>query len=103
VSSSEGAVELDAEATVALPRALQRRVLEHAVGRVRDRSGGITAALDALGRPRGGVLRFAVASGIEIAVAADRIVVTREPEASQADTRMGGAAADGAAGTPADG
>lgn len=102
-SSSEGAVELDAEATIALPRALQRRVLEQAVGRVRDRSGGIDAALDALGRPRTRALRFAVASGIEITVAPDRIVVTRQPNASQADNRMGGAATDGAAGTPVDG
>jgi tRNA(Ile)-lysidine synthase len=102
-SPSEGAVELDAEATTALPRALQRRVLEHAVGRVRDRSGGITAALEALGRRRDRILRFTVASGIEITVAPHRIVVSRDPDASRGDTRMGRAAADGAASTPADG
>ena len=100
--SSEGGVELDVEATIALPKALQRRVLEHAVGRVRDRSGGIDAALEALGRPRDRTLRFDVASGIEIAVGPDRIVVSRDPGASQGDTRMG-PAANGAASTPADG
>jgi tRNA(Ile)-lysidine synthase len=58
-----------------LPRALRRRLLEQAVGRVRDRSGGIDAALEALDRPGAGPKRFAVASGIEITVEPERVLV----------------------------
>lgn len=66
------AVKLDVLQT--LPRALRRRVLEAAVGRVRDRSGGIDAALDALDDaslvyP----VRFAVASGKEIVIEAEHV------------------------------
>jgi tRNA(Ile)-lysidine synthase len=96
-SSSGDEVELDAEAMSALPRALQRRVLERAVGRVRDRAGGIDAALQALVRPRDRLLRFSVASGIEIGVGPDRIFVSRPANSSQGDTRMRREAADGAA------
>ncbi len=64
------------EMIAGLPRALQRRVLESAVGRVRDRSGGIDAALDALAdehlvKP----VRFAVASGKEIVIDSDSLIV----------------------------
>jgi tRNA(Ile)-lysidine synthase len=60
----------------ALPRALARRLLEAAVGRIRDRSGGIEAALDALeaGAPPG--TRIAVAGGAEIVVEGEEIRVT---------------------------
>jgi hypothetical protein len=63
-----------------MPRALRRRILERAVGRVRDRSGGIEAALDELEGPSGsppGLKRFAVASGIEIAIESQRVLVSR--------------------------
>jgi tRNA(Ile)-lysidine synthase len=67
----------------AMPRALRRRVLERAVGRVRDRSGGIEGALDGLDRPEEagtkGELVYAVANGIEIRVGPDRVVVERPP------------------------
>lgn len=71
---NEQSVKLDL--IVKLPRALQRRVLEAAVGRVRDRSGGIQAALDALAdehlvKP----VRFAVASGKEIVIEAEQLRV----------------------------
>ena len=75
-TSGQG-LELEIEALLALPRALRRRVLERAVGRVRDRAGGIEAALEALERPRDRTLRFAVASGIEISVSSDRLRVER--------------------------
>ncbi|MFN2594994.1 MAG: tRNA lysidine(34) synthetase TilS [Actinomycetota bacterium] len=53
-----------------LPRALGRRILERAIGRVRDRAGGIEAALDALEKKDKSSegRRFSVASGIEIAI-----------------------------------
>ncbi len=60
-----------------LPRALSRRLLEQGVGRQRDRSGGIEAALDALdGAVRTGA-RFAVAAGAEIELEKDDLVVRR--------------------------
>jgi tRNA(Ile)-lysidine synthase len=70
-------VALPLEPLLALPRALRARLLERAVGRVRDRSGGIEAALDALdegGRPNA---RFAVASGIEIRLEPEQVRVTQ--------------------------
>jgi hypothetical protein len=58
-----------------MPRALRRRVLERAVGRVRDRSGGIDAALSAL-EDGGTSQRFAVASGAEITLEATKVRVS---------------------------
>ncbi len=59
-----------------LPRALRRRVLESAIGRVRDRSGGIDAALDALDDEHAvPPLRFSVASGKEIVLDKDHLTV----------------------------
>lgn len=75
-----GEVAVDLEAMLSMPRAFRRRVLEKAIGRVRDRHGGIEAALDALEAPFGGVSRerlFQVASGIEIAISGDRVLVRR--------------------------
>lgn len=66
------------EGVLAVPRALRRRLLEKAVGRIRNRHGGIEAALDALERPPpGGEKRYAVASGVEIAIDPARILVRR--------------------------
>lgn len=71
-------VDLERAALAEAPRALRRRLLELAVGRVRDRSGGIEAALDALERaPSSPPKRFAVAGGIEIAVAPEAVEVRR--------------------------
>ena len=63
-----------------MPKALRRRLLERAVGRVRDRSGGIDAALDRLDRVDGSIVgesSYAVAQGIEIRVLTDRLVIRR--------------------------
>jgi tRNA(Ile)-lysidine synthase len=71
--------KISLEALVSMPRAYRRRVLELAVGRVRDRSGGIDAVLDALDRPAGAAkeARFAVASGTEIVLTADAVTVVK--------------------------
>jgi tRNA(Ile)-lysidine synthase len=69
-------VRFDRASVDVLPRALRRRLLERAVGRVRDRSGGIEAALDALEEGKAPA-RFAVASGIEIEVRARDLLVSR--------------------------
>ena len=60
-----------------LPRALRRRLLERAVGRVRDRSGGIEAALDALEKSDADPRHFDVASGTTIEITRDEVVVQR--------------------------
>lgn len=56
-----------------LPRALRRRVLERAVGPVRDRSGGIDAVLEALEHPTGETRRYDVAEGNEITLERDEL------------------------------
>ena len=68
-------VKIDRELFAELGRALRRRVLERAIGRVRDRSGGIQAALDATERGPSTGARFAVAEGLEIAFEKEHIVV----------------------------
>ena len=76
IEAGDGGTRIKLESLVAIPRALRRRVLEAAVGRVRDRSGGIDAVLDALDddevmKP----LRFSVASGGEIVIEEDHVTV----------------------------
>lgn len=73
----EEGTRFDLDVLLTMPRALRRRVLEMAVGRIRDRSGGIEAALDALEHSPKPGSRFAVASGFEIVVHADHVLVTR--------------------------
>jgi tRNA(Ile)-lysidine synthase len=76
------AVTLDREAMLAMPRALRRRMFERAVGQVRDRSGGIDAALNSFEAPHGSLpsdKRFAVASGIEISIDPHQVRVSRMP------------------------
>jgi tRNA(Ile)-lysidine synthase TilS/MesJ len=73
---SPGEVRFDLEAFLLAPRALRRRLLETAVGRVRDRSGGIDAALDALDRATAELpLAFDVAEGGTISVTREHVVV----------------------------
>lgn len=77
-------VRFDLEALLAIPTALRRRVLEQAVGRVRDRAGGIDAALDYLSGPRPGAGQkrsFAVASGITIEIAGGHLTVAHPAQA----------------------
>jgi tRNA(Ile)-lysidine synthase len=67
---------IDLEALRSMPRALQRRILERAIGRVRDRSAGISKVLDALEEPE--LSRFgtvSIASGVEVEVDAGALVV----------------------------
>jgi tRNA(Ile)-lysidine synthase len=76
VGFDEG-VRLPAGTMTSVPRALRRRLLEKAVGRIRDRSGGIEAALEALDDPGGPLRRFAVAGGTEIVLEKEGDVVVR--------------------------
>lgn len=71
-----GEVAFELEAFRLAPRALRRRLLGLAVGRVRDRSGGIDAALDALDRAHVQLpLSFDVAEGAVISVSREQVVV----------------------------
>ena len=65
------------DALLALPRAFRRRILERAVGRVRDRSAGIDEVLAALdgGKPTGEAKSFAIAGGTEVVLSTDGVVV----------------------------
>jgi tRNA(Ile)-lysidine synthase len=81
---ADDGLHIDLESMLAMPRALRRRVLERAVGRVRDRSGGIAAALDGLDSYTAGALgRYAVARGIEIAIRGDHVLVTHSEEGGE--------------------
>ena len=75
--ATEDGVAFERAPLEAVPRALRRRLLERAVGRVRDRAGGIEAALDGLEGPDTGARRFAVASGAQIVVGPERVSVAR--------------------------
>lgn len=75
----EGVLILDRKVLKEMPRALRRRMLERAVGPVRDRSGGIDAALLALDTDASGQ-RFAVASGIEISLSPAEVRLVRMSE-----------------------
>lgn len=77
-TATDDGVRIDRPALLEMPRAFRRRILERAVGRVRDRSGGIEAALDVLEDPFVMVpanARFAVASGIVISFDGDHLLV----------------------------
>ncbi len=76
VSGEDGVVTFARSAISEMPRALRRRILERAVGRVRDRSGGIEAALLALDRGKTDA-RFSVASGVEISLSSAEVRVSR--------------------------
>jgi hypothetical protein len=76
---AESAVELDKKALLALPRALQRRVLELAVGRVRDRAAGIDEVLDHLGRAPDRAARFDLAAGTSVSVTSAHVRVEPGP------------------------
>lgn len=73
-----GEVSFELETLVSMPTALRRRLLERAIGRVPDRSGGIDAALDRLERPGAAATRdlsYSVSAGIEIQIHDGRVVV----------------------------
>lgn len=77
--SSEDEVTFERSALGPLDRALRRRLLQLAVGRVRDRSGGIEAALDALDEKEGTspALDFSVAGEGVITVSPGEVRVAR--------------------------
>lgn len=75
----EGVLILDRKVLKEMPRALRRRMLEKAVGPIRDRSGGIDAVLLALDSESSGQ-RFAVASGIEISLSPAEVRLIRMAE-----------------------
>ena len=73
-------IRLQLPAIRSMPRALRRRVLEEAVGRIRDRAAGIDDVLDALERDEGGSPKhFDLAGGGTLRLEAETIVVSRMP------------------------
>jgi hypothetical protein len=83
--SDPSEVILDLETMNGLPRALRRRILQLAVGRIRDRSGGIDEALDAMEvQSSHKERRFSLAAGGEITIAPGGIrVVPPQPGPSK--------------------
>lgn len=77
-TGDKGVVAFPRAALLEMPQALRRRLLERAVGRVRDRSGGIEPALAALDAGKTDA-RFAVASGVEISLSEAEVRVSRMP------------------------
>jgi tRNA(Ile)-lysidine synthase len=75
-TTDEG-VSFNRSAFMLLSRALRRRLLQRAVGRVRDRAGGIEASLEALDRDVGPGAEFALAQGVTIVIEADAVAVLR--------------------------
>jgi tRNA(Ile)-lysidine synthase len=83
ISRDDDVTRIDLDALMSMPRALRRRILERAIGRVRDRSAGIEAVLDAL--DRGEPSRFgtiSVASGIEVEIEGGQVVVKGATESA---------------------
>ena len=78
-SAADDGVEFERAAFRALPRALQRRILDIAIGPTRDRSGGIEASLDAVAADRRDT-SFDVAGGVTIAVTGSGVRVLRHGE-----------------------
>jgi tRNA(Ile)-lysidine synthase TilS/MesJ len=89
VSDADDESRIEREKLDPLPRSFRRRILEKAVGEIRDRSGGIDAVLDALDEPDRGKAsaRFSVASGIEIRLEGSHVVVSRLTPSTQEDPR----------------
>jgi hypothetical protein len=68
---------ISTEALLSMPRAFRRRILELAVGRVRDRSAGIDEVLDALDTKQvtAEATEHSIAGGTQIKVSSDEVVV----------------------------
>jgi tRNA(Ile)-lysidine synthase len=75
--TTDNGVSFDRSAFMLISRALRRRLLQRAVGRARDRAGGIEAALDALDRGPAPGAEFAVVQGVTIVIEADAVAVLR--------------------------
>lgn len=82
-AASDEGVRIGLEALLGMPRAFRRRILEQAVGRIRDRSGGIEAALDALDRRNVADAAFALPQGREIVIRTDHVVVMKPDEGDE--------------------
>ncbi|HVF52125.1 MAG TPA: tRNA lysidine(34) synthetase TilS [Actinomycetota bacterium] len=82
-ASSEAGTSLDRVRLMELPRSLRRRILERAIGRVRDRNAGIDEVLDAL-EDRSGVAiepgkRWSIASGMTVEAHPEHFEITMGP------------------------
>ena len=71
----EGVIRFDRSAIDGVPRAFRRRLLERAVGRVRDRAAGIDEVLDALDGGAEATGRFSITSGVEIELGPQTVTV----------------------------
>lgn len=81
---TESEIRFEREAFMLTPKAFRRRLLEMAMGRVRDRSGGIDEALEALDRDPSFTGRFSAVGGAEIAITSEHISVVAPPTDSVA-------------------
>jgi tRNA(Ile)-lysidine synthase len=89
-SPDPGVRRIDLPMLLKLPDALRRRLLEAAVGHVKDRSGGIDAVLDALRRTdRKPDARFAVAQGMEITIGSDHVIINEGNTGSEEANKVG--------------
>jgi tRNA(Ile)-lysidine synthase len=75
--ATDRGISFDRSAFMLMSRALRRRLLQRAVGRVRDRAAGIEAALDGLDRDPAPGAEFAVVQGVTIVIDADAVAVLR--------------------------
>lgn len=71
----DGRLLFDRSAMNGVPRAFRRRLLERAVGRVRDRSAGIDEVLDALDKDAASSGRFSIIGGLEVEVSPEAVIV----------------------------
>lgn len=85
LARGDGPITLERASFEAAPTAIRRRLLESAVGRIRDRSAGIDAALEAFTRGAKTGTRFALPGGREIVIEKDIVAVTGMPP-SQTET-----------------
>ena len=82
-------IRFDRNAFTLTPKAFRRRLLETAMGRIRDRSGGIDEALEALERDPSFVGRFSAVGGAEIVISSDSVEVRGlAAEPSEPGTRL---------------
>jgi tRNA(Ile)-lysidine synthase len=86
--AEEGSVRFELPLMLAMSRSFRRRLLEKAVGRLRDRSGGVDAVLDHLDRhggPAQGEESFSLPKGGSIKVTASHVEVLPPGDAQPGD------------------
>ena len=79
---TDSEIHFEREAFTLTPKAFRRRLLEMAMGRVRDRSGGIDEALEAIDRDPSFTGKFSAVGGAEIVFTSERVSVIRPPSDS---------------------